>query len=74
MQKLKLVEQETFSYQTDVERIVEIFAERGYEISATDAETAWQRYSDSMCAGWMDLDDEDAFVFSNCFYYFKEWN
>ncbi len=74
MKKLKLIEQENGFYQTDVERIVEIFAERGYEISATDAGIAWQRYSDSMCAGWMNLDNEDVFVFSNCFYYFEEWD
>jgi len=72
MKKLKLRKQENVSYQTDVGRIVEIFAERGYEISAIDAEIAWTQYSDSMCAGWMSLNDEDMFVFSNCFGYFVE--
>jgi hypothetical protein len=72
MKKLKLRKQENLFYQTDVGRIVEIFAERGYEISATDAEIAWTQYSDSMCSGWMSLDNEDMFVFSNCFRYFME--
>ena len=73
MKKLKFIEEENFYYKSDVERIVKIFSDRGYEISVADAENAWQRYSDSMCAGWMDLDNEDEFVFSNSFCYFEEW-
>jgi hypothetical protein len=50
---------------------VRIFAERGYEISATDAENAWEQFSDSMCAGWMMLGEDDE-VFHDCFRYFEE--
>ena len=73
MKKLKLI-QPYSQFESDVKRIVKIFSNRGYEISATDAENAWQRYSDSMCAGWMNLDDEDEFVFFTSFRYFEELN
>jgi hypothetical protein len=74
LKKLKLKKRENFyfEFESDVKRIVRIFAERGYEISETDAENAWEQYSDSMAAGWMCLDSEDCFVFDNCFHYFEE--
>jgi hypothetical protein len=73
MKKLQLKQTDhQFEYSSDVERIVRIFADRGYEITTTDAAHAWELYSDSMAAGWMCLDDEDQYVFENAFYYFKE--
>lgn len=60
-----------FEYQNDIDRIVKIFADRGYEISHTDAVHAWEQYSDSMAAGWMSLGDDDE-VFQDAFYYFEE--
>lgn len=74
MKKLQLNEQynnDTF-YANDIDRIVKIFADRGYEISASDAVRAWEMYSDSMAAGWMCLDPSDEDVFLNVFCYFKE--
>jgi hypothetical protein len=60
-----------FEYQNDIERIVKIFADRGYEISHTDAVYAWEQFSDSMAAGWMSLGDDEE-VFNDAFYYFEE--
>jgi len=60
-----------FEYTSDIERIVKIFADRGYEISHQDAVRAWESYSDSMCAGWMNLGNDDE-VFQDAFYYFEE--
>lgn len=51
-------QEEGFPYQSEVDRIVRICAERGWEISANDARAAWQAYSDDMCAGWMDMGEE----------------
>lgn len=45
------------SYSGDVKRIVEAFAEAGYEVSEHDAERAWAEYSNSFCAGWLELPD-----------------
>jgi hypothetical protein len=73
MKKLKVKEQYNhhFEYKNDIDRIVKIFADRGYEISATDAIHAWEQFSDSMCAGWMILGDDNE-VFQDCSSYFEE--
>jgi hypothetical protein len=73
MKKLKVKEQYNhhFEYQNDINRIVEIFADKGYEISATDAVHAWEQFSENMCAGWMSLGDDDE-VFEDAFSYFEE--
>lgn len=73
MKKLKVKEpyNHHFEYQNDIDSIVKIFAERGYEISHSDAVHAWEQYSDSMAAGWMMLGDDDE-VFHDCFRYFEE--
>ena len=73
MKKLKFKERYNhhYEYTNDIDRIVKIFADRGYEISHTDAVHAWENYSDSMCAGWMSLGTDDE-VFTDCFGYFEE--
>lgn len=73
MKKLKVKEKYNhhFEYTNDIDRIVKIFADRGYEISHTDAVLAWEQFSDSMCAGWMNLGSDDE-VFGDVFYYFEE--
>jgi hypothetical protein len=60
-----------YEYTNDIDRIVKIFADRGYEISHTDAVHAWEEYSSSYCAGWMSLGQDDE-VFKDCFEYFEE--
>jgi hypothetical protein len=73
MKKLKLKDTDhDFYYANDIDRIVKIFSDRGYEITPTDAAHAWELYSDSMAAGWMCLDSLDDDVFLNVFFYFKE--
>lgn len=62
-----------FGYTNDIDRIVKIFADRGYEISHSDAVHAWEEFSDSMCAGWMNLGEDDE-VFQDAFCYFEEVN
>jgi hypothetical protein len=73
LKKLKVKEQYNhhFEYKNDIDRIVKIFVDRGYEISATDAVHAWEQFSDSMAAGWMSLGSDDE-VFNDAFYYFEE--
>lgn len=60
-----------YEYTNDIDRIVEVFADRGYEISHTDAVLAWEQFSENMCAGWMSLGDDDE-VFQDAFSYFEE--
>jgi hypothetical protein len=73
MKKLKIKEKHNhhFEYKNDIDRIVKIFAERGYEISHSDAVRSWEAFSDSYCAGWMNLGPDDE-VFQDCFEYFEE--
>ena len=69
--KVKPAYNHHFGYTSDISRIVKIFADRGYEISETDAVLAWEQFSDSMAAGWMSLGSDDE-VFEDAFYYFEE--
>jgi hypothetical protein len=69
--KVKQLYNHHFEYKNDIGRIVKIFADRGYEISHTDAVHAWEQFSESMAAGWMSLGDDDE-VFQDAFYYFEE--
>ena len=61
---MKKIEINTARYPEDCERIQKILKERGYEASIADCEALWDRFSDSMAAGWfrMDhLDDNEVF-------------
>jgi hypothetical protein len=69
--KVKKTYNHHFEYTNDIDRIVKIFADRGYEISATDAVKAWEMFSNDMAAGWMSLGDDDE-VFADAFSYFEE--
>jgi hypothetical protein len=73
LKKLKVKEpyNHHFEYTNDIDRIVKIFADRGYEISATDAVRAWEQFSNDMAAGWMSLGSDDE-VFEDAFSYFEE--
>lgn len=70
--KFKNIYNHHLEYTKDIERIVKVFADRGYEISSEDALRAWEEFSDSMCAGWMILGSDDEQVFQDCFCYFEE--
>jgi hypothetical protein len=47
----------------DVARIVQVFADRGCFISSEDASKAWEAESESVCAGWLFLPDDDEELF-----------
>lgn len=59
-------------YTNDIDRIVKIFADRGYEITHEEAVRAWECVSESLCAGWLNLGDDDDEIFRDAFYYFEE--
>lgn len=69
--KVKAPYNHHMEYRHDIQRIVEIFANRGYEISESDAVIAWEQFSSSLFAGWMILGTDDE-VFEDAFYYFEE--
>lgn len=43
-------------YPSDLDRIVRVVAEAGYEIDRQTAQWAWEEYSDHYAAGWLSLD------------------
>lgn len=51
-----------FEYPHDVFRIVKIALEHDVVLSGHEAESAWSEHSDTMCAGWIGLPDEDTDV------------
>jgi hypothetical protein len=60
-------------YTNDIDHIVKVFADRGYDISHQDAVRAWECVSESLCAGWLCLDSsDDDEVFRDAFLYFEE--
>lgn len=56
----------------DCNRIVQAFADRGYQISFEQAKEAWESFSDSQSAVWLFLPDDDSDVFQSVLEYFEE--
>jgi hypothetical protein len=73
MKKLKFKDpyNHHYEYTKDIDRIVKIFAERDYEISQEDAVRSWECFSESYCAGWMSLGEDDNEIFQDCLVYFE---
>lgn len=69
--KAKAVYNHHLKNHQDISRIVQIFAQRGYDISEADACLAWEQFSDSMEAGWMVLGSDEE-VFDDVFHYFED--
>ena len=61
-----------FEYTKDINRIIKIFADRGYEIFEPDAVYAWENVSRNWAAGWLSLHDADEEIFQDCFKYLEE--
>lgn len=77
MKKLKLKNPYNIRhyYNNDINKIISIFNERGYEMDADLAVMTWEIFSDSYAAGWLTLksytDDE---IFNECMFYLEELN
>lgn len=61
-----------FYHDADVERIIQIFEDRGHELSYNDAKQAWQARSDDAAASWLMLDDDDDLVFLDVSHHLEE--
>ena len=57
---MKVLIRKHFRYPGDVLRIQRALSDAGYDVSPCEAEHLWETYSDSMCAGWLMLYDDDA--------------
>lgn len=58
-------------YGADILRVQNAVQRNGYECSPTQAKELWEEYSDSMCAGWMGL-PEDEYLFACVAPYIKD--
>lgn len=67
-------QEEQFHYSGDIDRIVNVFADRGYEISYSDAGHAWERHSENYAAGWLILPENDDDLYAEISYLFEEVN
>lgn len=56
----------------DVRRIVEVMKKRDIEITPKEAEKIWDLYSDSYCAQWLGLPDDDEQLFYTIIEYAKK--
>jgi len=58
----------------DVQKIIDAFAKRGYEITPSDACRAWENYSETYCCSWMYMGryDIDEMVFRILKKHFEE--
>jgi hypothetical protein len=51
----------------DVNRITGLAIRRGYALSDEDAILAWEHHSESVCAGWLQLPQDDDELWSIIF-------
>lgn len=50
--------------ESDVNRLVKIAADQGVEIAPADAMAAWEDYSETSCAGWLMMPQDDELVWA----------
>ena len=53
--KFKFENEHLELFADDVQKIVDAFSKRGYEITPSDACRAWENYSDAYGCGWMGM-------------------
>lgn len=59
-------------YSYDVNRIIIVCANAGFEIDYDTAKQAWESYSKNMSAGWMSLPNDESVLFNSVMCYAKE--
>lgn len=57
-------------YPADVLRIRQVALRNGLDLTDAQAQDAWDRYSDSMAAGWMGLPEDDEELYSTVFFHY----
>lgn len=60
MKTIRIIgEDDTTRQSCELEALQFALATMGYRASLAQAERLWDMYSDSMCAGWMNIPDHD---------------
>jgi hypothetical protein len=71
MKRLRIVDKNDDYYGSDAARIVDVLARRDIVASVEECKLLWQRYSDSMAAGWMMLPEDDDEIYHCVASYFE---
>lgn len=70
MKRVRLTRSNDFEYRADVLRIQDALMQAGYLAYEHECREMWERFSDSMAAGWMHVPDDDAEIVASVAYYF----
>ena len=54
-----IIRQDDDEFSEDVQRIIDVCLQAGFDIYDGDARRAWEKYSEGMAAGWMGLPEDD---------------
>ena len=54
-----------YGYENDVRRIQDVMYKAGFPMSRQEAYDRWSDYSDSLCAGWIFLPENDGDIVYN---------
>lgn len=63
MKEIQIRHENISEYPNDIKRLLKVLYDRGFIASPEQATILWEKYSDSMCAGWMMMSDDDNRVF-----------
>lgn len=58
-------EPDILPYVGDCQRLQRVLAENGYEATIRQCYDLWTEYSDSFAAGWLQMPEEDSWLFSD---------
>ncbi len=62
--RFKTTKSSSHSYYTeDINRIIQVMANNGYEITEEQACQAWEKHSEDWAAGWLILPTEDCDIY-----------
>lgn len=56
----------------DVDRIVSVLSNKGFGASRPEAVWLWEQFSESMCAGWLGLPEDDDELFASISEFFEQ--
>ena len=59
-------------YPKDCIRVAKVALDNGYYITPTEAQVLWGEYSDSRCAGWIMMPNDDEEIWQNIRYYLEQ--
>ena len=57
------INEKHFSYPEDIRRMIEVCNKKGITITPELAEKLWDIHSESYCAGWLILPEDDELLF-----------